>query len=117
MVTATRQARVRTAYYTREEIAPDNENEVYFFTAAFSRTLDGGHSLSSVPQSPGGDNHEMWIDPSNGDRIAVVNDSGVSISVKRGKTSNRIQLPLARIYHPSLDDQIPYNVYRNRQDG
>jgi photosystem II stability/assembly factor-like uncharacterized protein len=117
MVNADRQLRGRTAYYCRQEIAPDNENEVYFFTAAFSRTLDGGRSLTTVPQSPGGDNHEMWIDPSNGDRMAVVNDSGVSISVNRAKTWNRIQLPIAQIYHATVDDQIPYNVYGNRQDG
>jgi photosystem II stability/assembly factor-like uncharacterized protein len=117
MINADRQFRGRTAYYTREEIAPDNENEVYFFNAAFNRTLDGGHSLTPMPQGPGGDNHEMWIDPTNGDRMAVVNDSGVSISVNRGNTWNHIQLPIAQIYHSTVDDQIPYNVYGNRQDG
>jgi photosystem II stability/assembly factor-like uncharacterized protein len=117
MINADRQLRGRTAYYCREEIAPDNENEIYFFTAAFSRSLDGGHSLTPMPQGPGGDNHEMWIDPTNGDRMAVVNDGGVSISVNRGKTWNRIQLPIAQIYHATVDDQIPYNVYGNRQDG
>ncbi|HEV3037209.1 MAG TPA: sialidase [Candidatus Angelobacter sp.] len=117
MINGDRQLRGRTAYYCREEIAPDNENEIYFFTAAFLRSLDGGRSLTPLPQSPGGDNHEMWIDPTNGDRMAVVNDSGVSISVNRGKTWNRIQLPIAQIYHATVDDQIPYNVYGNRQDG
>jgi len=117
MVNADRQVRGRTAYYTREEIAPDNENEVYFFSAAFSRTTDGGHSLTPMPQTPGGDNHEMWIDPGNGDRMAVVNDGGVSISVNRGQTWDRIQLPIAQIYHATVDDQVPYNVYGNRQDG
>ncbi|HXW61345.1 MAG TPA: hypothetical protein VEJ45_02005 [Candidatus Acidoferrales bacterium] len=117
LVNSDRQIRGRTHYYTREEISPDNENEVYFFTAAFSRTLDGGRTLTSMPSSPGGDNHEMWIDPTNGDRMAVVNDGGVSISVNRGHTWDHIQLPIAQIYHVTLDDQIPYNVYGNRQDG
>lgn len=117
MINADRQLRGRTAYYCREEISPDNENEVYFFTAAFNRSLDGGRSLTPMPQGPGGDNHEMWIDPTNGDRMAVVNDSGVSISVNRGKTWDHIQLPIAQIYHATVDDQIPYNVYGNRQDG
>ena len=116
-VNSDRQIRGRTHYYSREEISPDNENEVYFFTAAFSRTLDGGHTLTNMPSAPGGDNHEMWIDPTNGDRMAVVNDGGVSISVNRGHTWNRIQLPIAQIYHVTLDDQIPYFVYGNRQDG
>ena len=117
LVNSDRQIRGRTHYYTREEIAPDNENEVYFFSAAFSHTLDGGHTLTDMPATPGGDNHEMWIDPTNGDRMAVVNDGGVSISVNRGHTWNRIQLPIAQIYHVTLDDQIPYFVYGNKQDG
>lgn len=117
MINADRQLRGRTAYYCREEIAPDNENEIYFVNAAFNRSLDGGRSLSPLPQSPGGDNHELWIDPTNGDRMAVVNDGGVSISVNRGKTWDHIQLPIAQIYHATVDDQIPYNVYGNRQDG
>ena len=117
LVNSDRQIRGRTHYYTREEIAPDNENEVYFFSAAFSRTLDGGHTLTNMPSSPGGDNHEMWIDPANGDRMAVVNDGGVSISVNRGRTWDQIQLPIAQMYHVTVDDQIPYFVYGNRQDG
>src|SRR5712692_8207786 len=117
LVNSDRQIRGRTHYYTREEIAPDNENEVYFFSAAFSRTLDGGHTLTNMPASPGGDNHEMWIDPTNWDRMAVVNDGGVSISVNRGHTWDHIQLPIAQMYHVTVDDQIPYFVYGNRQDG
>jgi len=117
LVNSDRQIRGRTHYYTREEVSPDNENEVYFFSAAFSRTLDGGHTLTNMASPPGGDNHEMWIDPTNGDRMAVVNDGGVSISVNRGHTWDRIQLPIAQIYHVTLDDQIPYFVYGNRQDG
>src|SRR5579863_2953985 len=70
-----------------------------------------------MPVGPGGDNHEMWIDPTNGDRMAVVNDAGVSISVNRGHTWDHISLPIAQIYHVTLDDQIPYFVYGNKQDG
>ncbi len=117
MVNSDRQLRGRTHYYTRTEIAPDNENEVFFFSASFSRTLDGGHTLTKMPSDPGGDNHEMWIDPTDGDRMAVVNDGGVNISVNRGKTWNHINLPIAQIYHVTVDDQIPYFVYGNRQDG
>jgi photosystem II stability/assembly factor-like uncharacterized protein len=117
LVNSDRQIRGRTHYYTREEISPDNENEVYFFTSAFSRTLDGGHTLTAMPSVPGGDHHEMWIDPTNGDRMAVVHDGGVSISINRGHTWDRVQLPIAQIYHVTVDDQIPYFVYGNRQDG
>ena len=57
MVNSDRQLRGRTHYYTREEIAPDNENEVFFFSASFSRSLDGGRTLTKMAANPGGDNH------------------------------------------------------------
>jgi photosystem II stability/assembly factor-like uncharacterized protein len=117
MVNSDRQIRGRTHYYTRTEIAPDNENEVFFFSASFSRSLDGGKTLTKMPSNPGGDNHEMWIDPTDSDRMAVVNDGGVNISVNRGHSWNHVNLPIAQIYHVTVDDQIPYFVYGNRQDG
>jgi photosystem II stability/assembly factor-like uncharacterized protein len=107
----------RAAYYTRCQVEPDNENEIYFMTSAFSHSLDGGKTLTPLAQLPGGDNHDMWIDPTNGDRMMVANDSGISISVNRGRTWNRIQLPVAQMYHVTLDNQIPYFVYGNKQDG
>jgi photosystem II stability/assembly factor-like uncharacterized protein len=109
----------RTHYYFRVEAAPDNENELYFLTAAFSVSIDGGQSLQTgrgFSSSPGGDNHDIWIDPTNAKRMAVANDGGVSISVNRGRTWDRIQLPIAQMYHVTVDDRIPYYVYGNEQD-
>ncbi len=53
VVSSDRDIRGRTHYYTREEISPDNENEVYFFSAAFSHTLDGGKTLTPLPSETG----------------------------------------------------------------
>ncbi len=109
----------RTHYYFRMMVAPDNENETYYLTAGFAVSLDGGETLrtgAGFGSSPGGDNHDMWIDPTNPSRMAVANDGGVSISVTRGKTWNRIQLPIAQMYHVTVDNRIPYFVYGNEQD-
>jgi photosystem II stability/assembly factor-like uncharacterized protein len=109
----------RTHYYFRVVTAPDNENETYFLSAAFSTSIDGGETLRTATgfgSSPGGDNHDLWIDPTNPNRMAVANDGGVSISVTRGKTWNRIQLPIAQMYHVTVDNRIPYFVYGNEQD-
>jgi hypothetical protein len=59
----------------------------------------------------------MWIDPTNADRMAVANDAGVSISTTRGRTWFRINLPIAQLYHVTVDTRIPYYVYGNKQDG
>jgi photosystem II stability/assembly factor-like uncharacterized protein len=109
----------RAHYYSRFAIAPDDEDEVYFLTASFGVTIDGGDSLRVVQggESPGGDNHDMWIDPTNADRMIVANDGQVAISTTHGRTWLRVQLPIAQMYHAEVDNQIPYFVYGNRQDG
>jgi hypothetical protein len=110
----------RTHYYFRVEVSPANENEAYFLTAGYAVTLDGGETTrpgGGFGTSPGGDNHDIWIDPTDANRMAVANDSGVSLSVNRGRTWQRIQLPNGQLYHVTTDNQIPYYVYGNRQDG
>jgi photosystem II stability/assembly factor-like uncharacterized protein len=109
----------RTHYYFRMAVSPDNENETYYLTASYTVSIDGGETIrpgSSDVGSPGGDNHDMWIDPTNANRMAVANDGGVSISTTRGRTWNRIQLPIAQMYHVTVDNRIPYYVYGNEQD-
>ena len=109
----------RTAYYSRCETSPDNRNEVFFLAAAYSISLDGGVSSEALPfgQAPNWDHHDMWIDPYDGERQAVAGDGGVAISEDRGASWFRIQLPVAQMYHVTVDDAIPYNVLGNRQDG
>jgi photosystem II stability/assembly factor-like uncharacterized protein len=110
----------RTHYYFRVEVSPANENEAYFLTAGYAVSLDGGETTrpgGGFGSTPGGDNHDIWIDPTDANRMAVANDSGVSLSVNRGRTWQRIQLPNGQLYHVTTDNQIPYYVYGNRQDG
>jgi photosystem II stability/assembly factor-like uncharacterized protein len=119
LVSSDRRLRGRTHYYTRFAIAPDNDNEAYFLSAEFTKTLDGGKTSIDLSGrlAPSGDNHDMWIDPTNGDRFVVAHDDGLSFSVNRGRSWHQVQLPVAQMYHVAVDNQIPYNVYGNRQDG
>jgi len=119
VVSYDRQLSCRQPYYTRMAVAPDRDNEAYFLCASFSKTLDGGATTADIPfgSSPGGDNHDMWIDPTDGNRMVVGNDGQVAISTNRGRTWLRQQLPIAQMYHATVDNQIPYYVMGNRQDG
>src|SRR4029079_19250060 len=125
----------RQPYYTRMDVAPDNPDETYFLCATFNHSLNGGASLSATGRgggrgrgggaaggqagftSPGGDNHDIWIDPTNPQRMVVGNDAGVQISTTRGRTWLHVQLPIAQIYHVTVDNRVPYYVYGNKQDG
>jgi photosystem II stability/assembly factor-like uncharacterized protein len=114
-----RNAMGRAHYYSHIFVAPDNENETYYLTASYSVSLDGGQTLAVQPnvRAPGGDHHDMWIDPGNGNRMIVGHDQGFSISTNRGRTWYRNRLPNAQMYHVTVDNQIPYYVYGNKQDG
>jgi photosystem II stability/assembly factor-like uncharacterized protein len=118
MVTRNRNAMGRPHYYSRVVVSTDDEDEAYFLTASFAVSLDGARTLETVPRSraPGGDHHDMWIDPANGDRMIVAHDQGLSISINRGKTWFRQRLTNAQMYHVTADNAIPYNVLGNKQD-
>ena len=105
----------RPLYYTRVVAAPDDEDEAHFLATRFTTTKDGGHTFGF--NRPGGDHHDMWIDPLMPDRMLVGHDQGVSISSNRGKSWMRPTLPIAQMYHVHTDRQIPYRLYGNRQDG
>src|SRR5207248_2072193 len=68
-------------------------------------------------EAPGGDHHDMWIDPTNANRMVVGHDQGVSVSQTRGRTWLKQRLPNAQLYHVTVDNQIPYYIYTNKQDG
>ncbi|HEX9164545.1 MAG TPA: hypothetical protein VF862_01440 [Gemmatimonadales bacterium] len=114
-----RQLGGRTHYYNRMSVMPDNENEAYFTSADWSKTLDGGATTITPPaqEVPGYDHHDLWIDPTNGNRMVVGHDGGVSVTTNRGRSWLQVQLPIAQIYHVTVDDRIPYFVFGNRQDG
>lgn len=119
VVSYDRNAMGRAHYYGHLFVSPDNENETYFLTASYSTSLDGGQTLVQQPgpRAPGGDHHDMWIDPRNANRMIVGHDQGFSISLNRGRTWYRNRFPNAQMYHVTVDNQIPYYVYGNKQDG
>ena len=126
MVSKDLNAMGRAHYYSRMAVAPDNPDEAYFLTASYARTTDGGANLITLGgggrgagaefQAPGGDHHDIWIDPTNANRQIVVHDQGLSITQNRGRTWYKQRLLNAQIYHVTVDNEIPYNVLGNKQD-
>jgi photosystem II stability/assembly factor-like uncharacterized protein len=106
----------RAPYYTRMAVSPANPDEIYFASVKFSTSTDAGKTISGG-YAAGGDNHDIWLDPTNADRMMVAHDGCASITLNHGVSFQRIVLPIAQMYHAAVDDKIPYNVYGNRQDG
>jgi photosystem II stability/assembly factor-like uncharacterized protein len=104
----------RAGYYIRLAVSPGNENEVYVSNSGFHVSLDGGETFRDVPW--GGDNHDIWIDPTNPDRFVITDDAGLNITTVHGRGFHRVALPIGQMYHVAVDDQIPYFFYTNMQD-
>ena len=85
-------------------------------TARFHVSLDGGETFR--PQNRwGGDNHDIWWDPTNPDRFVITHDGGMNITTSHGRGFNRVTLPIGQMYHVAVDNQIPYYFYTNMQDN
>ncbi len=107
----------RAPYYTRLRVSTDDPDEVYFASVRFSTSTDGGYTLDQAGYRAGGDNHDIWVDPANPDRIMVAHDGGASVTWNKQRTYKQFVFPNAQMYHVWTDTQVPYNVYGNRQDG
>jgi photosystem II stability/assembly factor-like uncharacterized protein len=107
----------RSHYYVRAAVTPDNPDKIFFTAARLSMSTDGGKSFEGVGGGQlHGDHHDIWIDPTNGNRIIESNDGGLGISVNGGRTWRQFNLPNGQVYHVTVDSQVPYNVYGNEQD-
>ena len=104
----------RAGYYIRIAVSPSNENEVLVANSSFHLSTDGGKTFRVVPW--GGDTHDIWIDPLNGDRILVTHDGGMFMTPDHGRTATRVTLPIGQMYHVAVDNDVPYKIYGNMQD-
>src|SRR5439155_1756147 len=105
----------RAGYYIRIAVSTGNDNEIYVANSSFLESLDGGETFKEVPW--GGDNHDIWIDPLNPDRFVITDDAGLSITTVHGRGFHHVTLPIGQMYHVAVDNQVPYYVYSNMQDG
>ena len=118
LINRDRDAMGRPHYYSRMAVSPADEDETYYLTASFAKSTDGGVTLNTLvrAQAPGGDHHDIWIDPTDADRMIVAHDQGLSITTNRGRSWLRQRLTNAQMYHVTVDNAVPYHVLGNKQD-
>ena len=81
------------------------------------KSIDGGKTFTQVT-TPHGDNHDLWIDPRNPQRMIEGNDGGACVTFNGGESWSTIFNQLtAQFYHVAADDQFPYRVYGTQQDN
>ncbi len=109
--------RRRAWYYMHVFADPSDADTVWVLNLQCWKSSDGGATYEAIP-TPHGDNHGLWIDPHDSDRIIEGNDGGACVSYNGGKTwSTILNQPTAQFYHVTTDTQDPYHVYGSQQDN
>ncbi len=104
-------------YYQQVRIDPTDPDHVYIVGISVWETKNGGEEWGNAFRF-GGDNHALWIDPSDPKHIILGYDHGMGISYDAGQNW----------YHPDFkdvgqfvavgfDNRYPYHVYGGLQDN
>jgi photosystem II stability/assembly factor-like uncharacterized protein len=112
-----RRLRQRAWYYSRIYADTGSPDTVYVLNTGFYKSVDGGRTYATI-SVPHGDNHDLWIDPADPQRMINSNDGGANVSLNGGRSwTAQDNQPTAQFYHVAVDDQFPYWVYGAQQDN
>ena len=68
LINEDRTMRQRAFYYSRVYADPKAKDTVYVLNTSMFRSTDGGKTFRTI-QAPHGDHHDLWIDPTNPQRM------------------------------------------------
>ena len=109
--------RQRAWYFNGVFADPKTPSTVYVLNTRAYKSTDAGKTFKAL-KTPHGDNHELWIDPSNPTRIINSNDGGADISVDGATTWTSVQnQPTAQFYHIAADNDFPFHILGAQQDN
>ncbi|HTE23186.1 WD40/YVTN/BNR-like repeat-containing protein [Flavitalea sp.] len=107
----------RPWYYHHLTADPKDSSKLWVMNIGFWKSADGGKKFAAV-STPHGDNHQLWIDPKDTDRMIEANDGGATVTFDGGKSWSSIyNQPTAQMYHVIADNKFPYRVYGSQQDN
>lgn len=109
--------RTRPWYYMHVTADTQDPDTVYIQNYSMWKSVDAGATFETMP-TPHGDEHALWIDPADNQRMARGNDGGACVSFNGGNSWSTIyNQPTAQLYHVCTDDRFPYRVYGSQQDN
>ncbi len=111
-----RRLRQRAFYYTRVYADPQDPDVIYALNTGLYRSRDGGKTYQAI-RVPHGDNHDLWIAPSDPDRMINGNDGGANVSVNGGRTWTEQDYPTAQFYRLTITNHDPYFICGAQQDN
>ncbi len=107
----------RPWYYHHLAADPKDSETIWVLNIDVWKSGDGGKTYKKV-DPPHGDNHQLWIDPHDTNRMVQANDGGGTVTFDGGKSwSSLYNQPTAQMYHVITDNKFPYRVYGAQQDN
>ncbi|HET8552775.1 MAG TPA: glycosyl hydrolase [Gammaproteobacteria bacterium] len=108
--------RQRAWYFSLLKTDPQDPDTVYVGNVHLFRSTNGGKWFGMV-REPHPDNHALWIDPNNPQRMILGEDGGAAITTNGGASwTQPDNQPTAQFYHVAADNQFPYHIYGSQQD-
>ena len=100
-------------------VDPVNPDVVYTISTSSYKSVDGGKTFTGLKGAPGGDDpQQLWIDPTNGQRMLMGLDQGAVVTLDGGSTwTSYYNQSTEQIYHLAVDNSSPYWVYGTQQDA
>jgi len=107
----------RPWYYCHIFADPQDADTVYISNLKVWKSTDAGTNYTEIT-TPHGDNHGIWMDPDDPQRMINGNDGGGCVSFNGGATWSTIYNQMTgQFYHLDIDNQFPYHVYGTQQDN
>ena len=107
----------RPWYYQHIFADPQDPETVWILNYQCWKSVDGGKNFTRVT-TPHGDDHDLWIDPLNPQRMIEGNDGGACVSFNGGESWSTLYNQLTgQFYHVTADNQFPYRIYGTQQDN
>jgi photosystem II stability/assembly factor-like uncharacterized protein len=105
-------------YFGDVAVDPNNENVVYAQGVSLMRSINGGQTFGNVTGSAHVDQHGMWIDPANSNRLYLGNDGGFFSSANGASTwFKSVDLPITQFYAGCVDPSNASRVGGGTQDN
>lgn len=116
LVNADAALKQRAFYYMHLFVDPKNPSTIWVLNVDFLKSVDGGKTFAPI-DNPHGDNHDLWFDPTNPQRMIEGSDGGATVSTNGGGSWTTADYSTAQFYHVATTNDTPYQICGAQQDN